>query len=669
MNLPNSPVVANSSGSPPKIPKKTAILPSVVIRFVGDSGDGMQLVGMQFSDTSARAGNDVSTFPDYPSEIRAPAGTIAGVSGFQIQISSREIYTPGDDIDVLIAMNPAALKSNLKSVQPGGLVIVNDDAFTPAELKKATYAANPFEDGSLHGYRLIRVPIDRLNAAALADSGLSARQMDVCKNFFALGLVYWLYDRPLEATLAYIEAKFGQKSPIMARADALTLHAGYNYGESAELFPEQYRIPKADLAPGTYRKISGNEAVVLGLATAAHLAGKNLVYPSYPITPATEILQGLAELKHFGALTFQAEDEICAMGAAIGAAFGGALSVTGTSGPGLALKGEAINLAVMAELPMVIVDVQRGGPSTGLPTKTEQSDLLQALYGRNGESPIPVIAAASPSDCFSAAIEACRIAIKYMTPVMLLSDGFVANSSEPWRIPDVSTLAPIPVEHPTQRLTEAFKPYTRNEDLARPWALPGAPGYEHRLGGLEKQDGIGCVSHDPLNHETMTKLRDAKVAGIAPAGAPYIWTGERTGDVLIIGWGGTHGAIKAATLAMQREGIHVSACHLRYLNPLPNDLADRISRFSEIIVVELNLGQLAMLLRAKFLLNVKLLTKVRGQPFAVTEITRGVKRILAKGNRVLPLRAPSVGTTSDVLDWVESHPHPPRLTFVIDDEE
>jgi 2-oxoglutarate/2-oxoacid ferredoxin oxidoreductase subunit alpha len=652
-----------------KASKRTAIIPSVVIRFVGDSGDGMQLVGTQFSDTSALAGNDVSTFPDYPSEIRAPAGTIAGVSGFQIQISSQAIFTPGDDVDVLVAMNPAALKSNLKAVKPGGLIIVNEDAFTPAELKKATYATNPFEDGSLQSYRPIRVPIDRLNAAALAELGLSPRQVDMCKNFFALGLVYWLYDRPLEATLAYIENKFTKKNPKMAEADALTLRAGYNYGESAELFPEQYRIPKANLAPGTYRKVNGNEAVVLGLTTAAHLAGKDLVYCSYPITPASEILQGLSELKHHGVVTFQAEDEICAMGAAIGAAFGGALAVTGTSGPGLALKGEAINLAVMAELPVIIVDVQRGGPSTGLPTKTEQSDLLQALYGRNGESPIPVIAAATPSDCFQAAIEACRIAIKYMTPVMLMSDGFVGNSSEPWRIAQLESLEPIPVEHAHAKANEPFKPYVRDENLARPWAIPGTPGCEHRLGGLEKQDGIGIVSHDPLNHETMTKLRDAKVAGIKPVGAPYFWTGERTGDVLIIGWGGTHGAIKAATMALEREGLHASACHLRYLNPLPSDLADRMSRFSEVIVAELNLGQLAQIIRSKYLLNVKLLTKVRGQPFAVSDIIRGVKRILARDNRILPLRVPSIEVAPSVDDWIQSQPLPPRLTYIIDDEE
>jgi 2-oxoglutarate ferredoxin oxidoreductase subunit alpha len=418
-----------------------------------------------------------------------------------------------------------------------------------------------------------------------------------------------------------------------------------------------------------YRKVNGNEAVVLGLQTAAQLAKKQLVYSSYPITPASEILHGLAELKHFGTVTFQAEDEICAMGSTIGAAFGGALAVTGTSGPGLALKSEAINLAVMVELPMVIVDVQRGGPSTGLPTKTEQSDLLQAMYGRNGESPIPVIAAASPSDCFAAAIEACRVAIKYMTPVMLMTDGFIGNSSEPWRVVKVEDLEPIECTHPTGGPGETFKPYVRNADLARPWALPGTPGCEHRVGGLEKADGIGCVSHDPKNHEIMTKLRDAKVAGIQPMGEPYIWTGERTGDVLIIGWGGTHGAIKAATLEMQQEGLYVSACHLRYLNPLPADLPDRLSRFSEVIVAELNLGQLAMILRSKYLLNVKSLTKVRGQPFAVSEIIRGVKRILARDNRILPLRVPSIGVTEVAHDWVQSIPAPQRLSYVIDDEE
>ena len=649
--------------------KKTAIVAAVTIRFVGDSGDGMQLVGMQFSDASAHAGNDISTFPDYPSEIRAPAGTVAGVSGFQIQISSHDIFTPGDEVDVLVAMNPAALKSNLKSVKSGGIVIVNEDAFIPKELKKAGYTSNPLEDNSLQAFRLIRVPIDTLNTAALKDSGLTARQIDLCKNFFALGLIYWLYDRPLTPTLAYIRKKVAKKNPLLAKADTLTLHAGYNFGETAELFPEQYRVPKADLPSGTYRKINGNEAVVLGVVTAAHLAGKNVVYPSYPITPASEILHGLAELKHFGAITFQAEDEICAMGAAIGAAFGGALAVTGTSGPGVALKSEAINLAIMTELPMVIVNVQRGGPSTGLPTKPEQSDLLQALFGRNGESPIPVIAAASATDCFNAAIEACRVAIKYMTPVMLLTDGYIANSSEPWRIPNVETMPTIPVNHPTAPLTEAFKPYTRDENLARPWAIPGTPGYEHRLGGLEKQDGIGCVSHDPINHEIMTHHRANKVAGITPPGVPYFWTGSRSGDVLIVGWGGTYGAIKAATLQMESEGIRVSSCQLRYLNPLPDDLAERMSHFSEIIVAELNMGQLAMILRAKFLIDAKVLSKVRGLPFTIQEIVRGVKRILAGDTNKRPLPLSSYGVTPAASSWLRDQVVPIRRAFIADDEE
>jgi 2-oxoglutarate ferredoxin oxidoreductase subunit alpha len=609
---------------------RTTSLTSAVIRFAGDSGDGMQLVGMQFTDTSALSGNDVSTFPDYPSEIRAPAGTLAGVSGFQIHFSSHDIFTPGDELDALVAMNPAALKANLKLVKSGGILLVNADAFSAPELKKAGYDRSPLEDGLLCGYRLIRTPIDTLNQEALKDSGLTPKQIDQCKNFFALGLVYWLYDRPLEPTLPYIQRKFGKKHPVMAAADARTLRAGYAFGETAELFAEQYQVPKADLPPGIYRKISGNEALVLGLFTAAHLAYKQLVYPSYPITPATDVLHGLAELKHHGVLTFQAEDEICAMGAAIGAAYGGALAVTGTSGPGLALKSEAINLAVMTELPVVIIDVQRGGPSTGLPTKTEQSDLQQALFGRNGESPVPVIAASSPSDCYLAAIEACRIAVRYMTPVLLLSDGYVGNSAEPWKIPDVDRMPPIPANHPTEPLSAPCQPYTRNADGARPWAIPGTPGYEHRIGGLEKQDLTGTVSYDGPNHERMVQLRAAKIAGIKPAGVPYLWSGERRGDVLIIGWGGTYGAIRVALSELAREGLHVSACHLRYLNPLPEDLAERLSGFSHVIVAELNLGQLAAVLRAKYLLNVKTISKVRGQPFTVQELVRGVRQLVAK---------------------------------------
>jgi 2-oxoglutarate/2-oxoacid ferredoxin oxidoreductase subunit alpha len=641
--------------------KPVTTVPAVAIRFAGDSGDGMQLAGMQFSDTSALLGNDISTFPDYPSEIRAPAGTVAGVSGYQIQFSSSDIFTPGDDVDALIAMNPAALKSNIKSVKLGGMVIVNEDSFVPTELKKAGYAVNPLEDGSLRPYRLIRVPIDNLNALAVRPVGLSPRQVDMCKNFFGLGLVYWLYDRPLGPTLEYIQRKFGKKAPQMAEADTLSLKAGYNYGETAELFAEQYHVPKADLPHGRYRKITGNEAVALGLVTAAHLAATQLVYASYPITPATEVLQDLTALKHFKVVTFQAEDEICAMGAAIGAAYGGALAVTGTSGPGLALKTEAINLAVMTELPVVIVDVQRGGPSTGLPTKTEQSDLFQAMFARNGESPVPVIAAASPTDCYDAAIEACRIAVQYMTPVLLLTDGYIGNSSEPWKIPSVEAMPRIEVRHPTKPLLEPFKPYERDERLVRPWAIPGTPGYEHRIGGLEKQDGGGAVSYEPANHEQMVKLRAAKIAGIKPAGPGYFWTGDATGDVLLIGWGGTYGALKAATLELQKEGLRVAACQLRYLNPLPEDLASRMAHFAKIIVAELNLGQLAMLLRARYLTEVQTLNKVQGQPFTVGELVRRIRQMLADNAEVQ--RKAAETTPKDAVHGVEHvertlQPHP-----------
>jgi 2-oxoglutarate/2-oxoacid ferredoxin oxidoreductase subunit alpha len=653
--------MSNPNGAPGNSKKPITTVPAVAIRFAGDSGDGMQLAGMQFSDTSALLGNDISTFPDYPSEIRAPAGTVAGVSGYQIQFSSSDIFTPGDDVDALVAMNPAALKSNIKSVKLGGMVIVNENAFVPAELKKAGYEANPLDGDSLQSYRVIRVPIDNLNALAVRSVGLSPRQVDMCKNFFGLGLVYWLYDRPLGPTMEYIQRKFGTKAPQMAQADTLALKAGYNYGETAELFAEQYHVPKANLPQGKYRKITGNEAVALGLVTAAHLAATQLVYASYPITPATEVLQDLTALKHFKVVTFQAEDEICAMGAAIGAAYGGALAVTGTSGPGLALKTEAINLAVMTELPVVIIDVQRGGPSTGLPTKTEQSDLFQAMFARNGESPVPVIAAASPTDCYDAAIEACRIAIQYMTPVLLLTDGYIGNSAEPWKIPSVATMPRIEVRHPTEPLSGPFQPYARNEQLVRPWAIPGTPGYEHRLGGLEKQDGNGAVSYEPANHERMVQLRAAKVAGIKPAGPAYFWTGDAAGDVLLIGWGGTYGALKAATMELQKEGLRVAACQLRYLNPLPEDLAARMSHFAKIIVAELNLGQLALLLRARYLTDVHTLNKVQGQPFTVSELVRRVKQTLADDAAARrQAAAMSVKDPFRVVEHVERaiQPHP-----------
>ncbi len=604
-------------------------LSSVTIRFVGDSGDGMQLVGSVFSDASALFGNDISTLPDFPSEIRAPAGTIAGVSGYQIQFASTDIYTPGDDVDVLVAMNPAALKTNLGVVKRGGIILVNEDAFDAVDLKKAGYTDNPLENDTLHGYRVIKVPVDKLNNEAVKETGLPPKQAERCKNFFTLGLVCWLYDRPLGPTLDYIEHKFGKKNPLVAKANTLALKAGYNFGDTTEIMPEQYHVERAILPPGTYRKVTGNEAVAIGLACAARLAGKRLFYGSYPITPATTILETLAEMKNHDVVTFQAEDEIAAMGAVIGAAFGGAIAATGTSGPGMALKTEAIGLAVMTELPMVIVDVQRGGPSTGLPTKTEQSDLYQAVIGRNGDCPVPVIAATSPADCFDATIEATRIAVRYMTPVILLTDGYIGNSSEPWLIPQFEKLPRISIHHPDTPNSEAgFQPYVRNDDNSRPWAIPGTPGLEHRVGGLEKQDCVGCVSHDPRNHQRMTELRAAKVAGIKPAGSEYLWTGPEFGDVLLVGWGGTYGTLKAATIQLQQKGVNIACCQIRYLNPMPADLGDKLRRFKHVVVCELNNGQLHALIRARYLFDAKRINKIQGQPFTINDIVGGLNKIL-----------------------------------------
>ncbi|HVT90945.1 MAG TPA: 2-oxoacid:acceptor oxidoreductase subunit alpha [Tepidisphaeraceae bacterium] len=621
--------------------KPITILPSVTVRFCGDSGDGMQLAGTQFTDTSAIAGNDISTLPDFPAEIRAPAGTPAGVSGFQIHFSSNDIFTPGDDVDALVAMNPAALKSNIRSVKDGGIVIVNEDAFTSGDLKKAGYEKNPLEDATLSRFRVIKVPVNKLTTEAAKSTGLGAKDIDRCKNMFALGLCYWLYNRPLETTLQFIESKFGKKLAAVAQANSLALKAGFAFGETAELFNEQYQVPKAKLPPGRYRKITGNEAVAIGMVTAGRLAKKELIYCSYPITPASDILHELAALKTFGAVTFQAEDEIAAMGAAIGASFGGALGATGTSGPGLALKSEAIGLAVMTELPVVIVDVQRGGPSTGLPTKTEQADLLQAMFGRNGECPVPVIAACSPSDCFNATVEAFTIATKYMTPVLLLTDGYLANGSEPWKLPDFDKLPRIEISHPTTpNGSNGFLPYLRNGDLVRPWAIPGTPGLEHRIGGIEKQDVTGNVSYDPANHEHMVRTRAKKVANIKPAGDDLILTGPPSGKVLIVGWGSTYGAIKAATIELQDQGVSVTSCHVRYLNPLPKRLAELCRSFEHVLVPELNQGQFLMLLRSSYLVDAKPLSKVRGQPFTIGDIKRGIKQIMAGETPMLaPLSA------------------------------
>jgi 2-oxoglutarate ferredoxin oxidoreductase subunit alpha len=620
-------------GAPSRAPAKSVSpLPSVTVRFAGDSGDGMQLAGSQFTDTSAAIGNDISTLPDFPAEIRAPAGTLAGVSGYQIHFSSTEIFTPGDEVDALVAMNPAALKANVRSVRDGGIVIVDDDSFGPNDLRKAGYEQSPLDDGSLARYRLVRVPVDKLTLAATKESGLGLKDSNRCKNMFALGLVYWLYGRPLDLTLDHIAKKFAKK-PAVAMANALALRAGFNYGETTELFHEQYQVPKAKLPPGRYRKITGNEAMAMGMIAAAELSEKRLVYCSYPITPASDILHNLAAEKHFGVTTFQAEDEIAAIGAAIGASFGGALGCSGTSGPGVALKSEGMALAVMTELPLVVIDVQRGGPSTGLPTKTEQADLLQVLFGRNGECPVAVIAAMSPSDCFHAAIEAFTIAMQYMTPVVLLSDGYIANGAEPWLIPDVSKLPRIVVPQPSAPTDgKPFQPYKRNESLVRPWAIPGMAGMEHRIGGLEKQDVTGAVSYDPANHEHMVHTRANKIAGIKPAGEAMHLTGPEQGELLIIGWGGTFGAIKAATLQLRAAGAAVSAAHLRYLNPMPQSIGDLMKNFRHVLVPELNLGQLRMLLRARFLVDAKGLNKVRGQPFTISEIVRAATALLPTAN-------------------------------------
>ena len=527
-------------------------LDRVTIRFAGDSGDGMQLTGTQFSRAAAVFGNDISTLPDYPAEIRAPAGSIPGVSGFQISFSASEIHTPGDAPDVLVAMNPAALRANVRDLVPGGAIIVNSDAFTPPNLAKAGYATSPLADDSLRAYTVFEIPVSTLNARALEGLDMTAKQVDLTKNFFALGLMFWLYGRTMETTLAWIEEKFGAR-PMIAEANRRALNAGYAFGETTELFHETYRVAPAKLAPGTYRNITGNEATALGMLTAAKLADRQLVYASYPITPASEILHYLSAWKNFGIKTFQAEDEIAAIGAALGASYGGALGLTGTSGPGMALKAEMLGLAVMVELPLVVVDVQRAGPSTGMPTKTEQGDLLQALFGRNGDSPVPVIAPATPAECFDLAIEAWRIALHHMTPVVYLSDAFLANGSEPWRIPDLDSLVDLRVANRTERA--GFHPYERDpETLARPWAIPGTPGLEHRIGGLEKLDILGTISYDPDNHHRMQLLRAEKIARIARDIPPLDVFGPPEGELLILGWGSTYGAIRSAVERLQAAG-------------------------------------------------------------------------------------------------------------------
>src|SRR5262245_21107038 len=607
-------------------------LDSVTIRFAGDSGDGMQLAGTQFTNASAILGNDIATFPDFPAEIRAPAGTLAGVSGFQVHFSSQDIHTPGDRLNTLVAMNPAALKTNIKDLEPGGILIVNTDAFANSDLHKAGYKTNPLEDGSLKGYRLFKIPINALNREAVTEVKLSPREADRCKNFFALGLVYWLYERSLEPTLRWIQQKFG-KNPAVLEANTRTLKAGYNYGETTDAMPVHYRVPKAQIKPGVYRKITGNEALAMGLVSAATLANKPLVYATYPITPASDILHHLSELKRYGVRTIQAEDEIAAIGMAIGAAFGGALGVTATSGPGICLKSEAIGLAVVTELPLVIVDVQRGGPSTGLPTKTEQADLLQAMYGRNGECPVAIVAPCSPADCFTMIFEAVRLAFGFMTPVMLLSDGYLANGAEPWPIPKVTELPRITVTHPTKPNGNGngeahFLPFKRDQRLVRQWAIPGTAGLEHRIGGLEKEDVTGNVSYDPANHEHMVRTRAQKIANIANEIPELTANGPAEGDRLVIGWGGTYGSIGTAAERCEQHGCNVAQWHLRYLNPMPRNTLDVLKRYKKVLVPELNSGQLSLLLRGKFLVDAVGLNKVQGRPFLVSEIEQKIEQLL-----------------------------------------
>jgi 2-oxoglutarate ferredoxin oxidoreductase subunit alpha len=606
-------------------------LDAVTIRFAGDSGDGMQLAGTQFTNASAILGNDISTLPDFPAEIRAPAGTLAGVSGFQVHFSSHDIHTPGDRLNTLVAMNPAALKTNVKDLEAGGILIVNTDAFGSGDLHKAGYKASPLEDGSLKGYRLIRVPINTLNREAVAEVKLSPREADRCKNFFALGLVYWLYERSLEPTLKWIRDKFG-KNPAVLEANTRSLKAGYNYGETVEALPVHYRVPPATLKPGRYRKITGNEGLAMGLTAAVQLANVPLLYATYPITPASDILHYLSDLKRFGVRTIQAEDEIAAIGMAVGASFGGALGVTATSGPGICLKSEAIGLAVMTELPLIVIDVQRGGPSTGLPTKTEQADLLQAMFGRNGECPAAIVAPSSPADCFSMVFEAVRLAVRFMTPVFLLSDGYLANGAEPWLIPRPEDLPKIPVQHPTKAGGNGngahFMPYKRDERLVRPWAIPGTPGLEHRIGGLEKEDVTGNVSYDPANHEHMVKTRAQKIANIANEIPDLAVNGPDAGDVLVVGWGGTYGSITTAVQRAQRKGQKVAQAHFRYLNPMPKNTGAVLQRYKKVLVPELNCGQLRMLLRAQYLVDAVGLNKIQGKPFLVSEIESKIEQLL-----------------------------------------
>ena len=610
-------------------PKSAQELESVIIRIAGDSGDGMQLTGDQLTDTSAIMGNDIATLPDFPAEIRAPQGTLPGVSSFQIQFSHNEIYTAGDAPDVLVVMNPAALKVNLGDLVMGGLLILNSDSFNEDNLKKAGWKANPLEDDSLKDYAVLKIPFSQLTKNALTESKLKLSEVDRCKNYFALGVLFWMYGRSLDYTIEWTKDKFAKK-PEIADANIMALKAGFNYGDITEIAPSRYIVKKADIAPGSYRKITGNEAAALGIIAAASLTGKQVLYAGYPITPASDILHQLSYRKNFNIKTFQAEDEIAACGAALGASFGGQIGITATSGPGICLKSEMINLALMVELPLVIIDVQRGGPSTGLPTKTEQSDLLQVMFGRNGDSPIPVIAASTPSNCFEFMLEAVRIATKYMTPVFFLSDGYIANGSEPWKLPEIAELKRIEIKQVASANGQPFQPYERDEKtLARPWAVPGTPGLEHRIGGIEKADKSGRISYDPANHHLMTELRRNKVRGIANDIPDAEVLGEKKGKLLVLGWGSPYGSIRAAVTELRNEGKKVSHCHLTHLNPFPKNLGQVLKNFETILIPEINMGNLLFMVRAEFE-GVKAVgyNRVTGQPFKIRELRREIERLL-----------------------------------------
>ena len=601
-------------------------LPSAVVRFAGDSGDGMQVIGDRFSDSSAIAGHDISTFPDYPAEIRAPVGTLPGVSAFQIHFGAEHVMTPGDQPNALVAMNPAALKINLSDLAPKGLLLINTSQFTEANLKKAGYSENPLDDPQLeHNYQLVKIDLAQLTEDALKDSPLKRGDKNRSKNFFALGFIYWVYDRSLDSTLDWIVKKWPDK-PLVAEANGIALKAGFYFGETTELIVHNFSIAKAHTQPGLYRKITGNEALAIGFVAATQCAQTDLLYGSYPITPASDILKYLASYKHYNVKTIQAEDEMAAVGCAIGASFAGALGITGTSGPGLCLKAEAIGFAVITELPLVIVNAQRGGPSTGLPTKTEQADLLQSLFGRNSESPVVILAASSPSDCFEVAFEACKIALTYNVPVIILSDAYIAMGSEPWKIPSVRDLPEIHVDR--VRSGEDYVVYRRDpKTLARKLAIPGTPGLEHQIGGLEKNEQ-GSVSYDPDNHQKMVNLRAEKVARIADTFGPTEINGDDSGKILVLGWGGTKGAITSAVNSLKSQDLPVSSCHLRFLNPLPNDLGEILSRFDKILIPELNLGQLSMLIRAKYLIDTVSYCRVRGKPMLIGEISDKIMEMI-----------------------------------------